>query len=257
MRKRIAIINQRYGMEVNGGSEYYTRLIAEHLNHDYQVEVITTQALDYDTWKNSYPEKEEKINGVCVRRFPVRRQRNIAAFRVVNKITGIFGKYMPVLEKWWIKEQGPYCPDLIQYLKANKNNFDLFVFVTYLYYPTWKGIPEAENRSILIPTAHDEPYIYFKSYKKVFEKAGAYIYLTEEEKKFVERLFRNETKNKLSRILGVGIEVPEDVGMWKPNAENDPYFIYIGRVDYGKTVASYFKILFNIKKTRNLTASLL
>lgn len=31
MRKKIAIVNQRYGVEVNGGSEYYTRMLAEHL----------------------------------------------------------------------------------------------------------------------------------------------------------------------------------------------------------------------------------
>ena len=40
--KRIAIVNQRYGLEVNGGSEYYARLIAEHLNKYYNVEVLTT-----------------------------------------------------------------------------------------------------------------------------------------------------------------------------------------------------------------------
>ena len=52
MRKRIAIVNQRYGLEVNGGSEYYARLIAEHLKDFYVVDVLTTPALDYDTWAN-------------------------------------------------------------------------------------------------------------------------------------------------------------------------------------------------------------
>lgn len=40
--KKIAIINQRYGIEVNGGSEYYARLLAEHLSSYYDVEVLTT-----------------------------------------------------------------------------------------------------------------------------------------------------------------------------------------------------------------------
>ena len=44
--KRIALVNQRYGMEVNGGSEYYTRMIAERLANRYEVEVLTTKAVD-------------------------------------------------------------------------------------------------------------------------------------------------------------------------------------------------------------------
>ena len=47
--KRIALVNQRYGLEVNGGSEYYTRLIAERLTGEFQVDVITTKSLDYTT----------------------------------------------------------------------------------------------------------------------------------------------------------------------------------------------------------------
>ena len=61
--KKIALINQRYGLEVNGGSETYTRQIAEKLRDNFEVEILTTKALSYDQWENYYEQDEELING--------------------------------------------------------------------------------------------------------------------------------------------------------------------------------------------------
>ena len=54
MREKIAFVNQRYGLEVNGGSELLCRQMAEKLSEIYDVEVITTCALDYVSWENHY-----------------------------------------------------------------------------------------------------------------------------------------------------------------------------------------------------------
>ena len=55
--------------------------------------------------------------------------------------------------KWWSEEQGPYSPQLIEYIKNKKAEYDLFIFVTYLYYPTVVGLPFVADKAILIPTA--------------------------------------------------------------------------------------------------------
>ena len=52
---KVAIVVQRYGMEIVGGAEYLTRLIAEHLKNDYEIEILTTCARDYKLWENAYP----------------------------------------------------------------------------------------------------------------------------------------------------------------------------------------------------------
>ncbi|HII90617.1 MAG TPA: glycosyltransferase family 4 protein, partial [Methanosarcina sp.] len=72
---KIALVVQRYGLEVNGGAEFHCRLLAEHLSKYCKVEVLTTCAVDYITWRNEYPAGVETLNGVRVRRFRVDYER--------------------------------------------------------------------------------------------------------------------------------------------------------------------------------------
>ena len=49
---KIAFVCQRYGNEVSGGAELHCRWIAEHMRKYMDVEVLTTRAFDYITWKD-------------------------------------------------------------------------------------------------------------------------------------------------------------------------------------------------------------
>lgn len=75
MKNKIAFVCQRYGLEVNGGSELLCRQLAEKLVRFYEVEVFTTCAVDYVTWKDEYKPGTEVINGVTVRRYNVDKER--------------------------------------------------------------------------------------------------------------------------------------------------------------------------------------
>ena len=86
---RIAIVVQRYGLEINGGAEYFCRKLAEQLALDHEVEVLTTRALNYMTWENHYSSDEEIINKVKVRRFSVDRPRPVTIF---NKVYDVIEK---------------------------------------------------------------------------------------------------------------------------------------------------------------------
>jgi len=239
MKPRIAFINQRYGLDVVGGSETYTRQLAERLIDRYEVEILTTCALDHTTWKNLYRPGEESIHGVRVRRFPTQKPRNHKQFEKLCRILHQPETATVSEQLKWVEEQGPYAPALIEYIRDHKNDYDALIFVTYLYYTTFFGIKEAGDKAILIPTAHNEAPIHLGIYQDVFSAPRALIFLTEEEREFVHRTFHNE---KIPYdILGAGVTVPdqEPSEAAKSFAGRD-YIAYVGRIEPAKGCAALF-----------------
>lgn len=248
MKKKIAIVNQRYGVEVNGGSELHTRLVAERLNSRYDVEVLTTCALDYLTWENHYSEGLCKVNDVNVRRFKVERFRDMEQFNKINTRLLETECGNPDTEEEWVDAQGPYCPKLIDFIEDNADNYDVFIFVTYLYYLTARGIGLVSDKTVLIPTAHDEPMIYFNIYRDVFTCPCAIAFNTEEERSLIHRQFRNQ--NIPGDIVGVGIDIPEhaDPDKFCNTHGLDNYLLYVGRIDEGKNCQELFDFFVEYKR---------
>jgi glycosyltransferase involved in cell wall biosynthesis len=107
----------------------------------------------------------------------------------------------------WLKQQGPWCPPLIEYLRRQHHQYDVLVFFTYLYAPTVLGLEIAPQRSILVSTAHDEPAIRLEIFKDVFKRPAALCYLTESERAFVHEAFTDRPL--LEDVVGVGIDTPQ------------------------------------------------
>ncbi len=202
---KLAFIVQRYGSEVLGGAEYVCRLIAERLATRHEVEVLTTCAQDYITWKNEYPEGSDRIRGVTVRRFASAATRDIAAF---NRYSDwIFNHSHTRADEYeWLKQQGPWCPALNEFLERNHGDYDALIFFTYLYAPTVVGLKVAPARSILVPTAHDEPAIHLDIFRDVFSLPAGIAYLTEVERRFVTTHF--STRAVAEDTVGCGVELP-------------------------------------------------
>ena len=202
---RIAFIVQRYGTEILGGSEYHCRLIAERLAPKHQVEVLTTCASDYITWKNDYLEGTDRIRGVTVRRFANARTRDIEAFNRYSE--WIFNTpHTREDELEWLRQQGPWCPALIEYLERNHQQYDVLIFFTYLYAPTVLGVKIAPHKSILVPTAHDEPAIRLEIYRDLFSAPAGLAYNTEVERRFLTTHFSIRAIEE--ETIGCGVDLP-------------------------------------------------
>ena len=133
--KRIALVNQRYGKEVNGGSEYYTMQMAQQFKENYKVEVLTSKALTYDKWEDYYGHDVEVLDGIIVRRFGVKRKRNRYVQRLLKEVITCIGINTEIVTAMWNKSLGPYMPELVNYIEAHKEEYEAFIFVTYMYYP--------------------------------------------------------------------------------------------------------------------------
>ncbi len=247
MKEKVCFVVQRYGIEVNGGAELQCRLFAEHLNEYYDVDVVTTKAISYMTWKDEYVDDSENINGVNIHRFSVAKERNQDSFNSIN------GRFMNEglsidEEQEWIDEQGPYCPDMIDYIRNHKDEYKAFVFFTYLYYPAVMGLPLVSDKSIFIPEAHNEPFLKMVAYRRLFYRPRAFFFNTEEERYFVQRKFKNYYIP--SDIGGIGIDIPidTDADRFKNKYSLDNYIIYAGRIDENKGCDKLFEYFIEYKK---------
>ncbi|MFW6116202.1 MAG: glycosyltransferase family 4 protein [bacterium] len=245
----LALVVQRYGLEVNGGAELLCREVVEHLPSEFNTEVLTTCAQDYVTWENVYPPGLDSVNGVPVRRFPTLRTREEEFGARSARLFGRPHTFQDEMD--WLHAQGPFVPGLLEYIADHHLAYDAFVFFTYIYYPTALGLRLVADRALLVPTAHDEPPIYLDIYKALFHAPRAFIYNTIEERTFVEDLFG--VTHIPGAVVGVGIEVPNRVSLESFRRKYDiqtPYVVYLGRVSESKNCGQLLEYFVRYKASR-------
>ena len=242
---RLAYVVPRYGIEVVGGAEYAARMLAERLvaQCGWEVEVLTTCALDARTWADEYPPGQVEINGVRVHRFRSRSGRDPGFEAFSAPVLADPGAASPAAQQRWIELQGPVCPDVVE--AARDGDADLVAFYPYLYWPTVHGVPALGRRAVMHPAAHDEAPIRLPIFEGVFAGARGLVFQTEGERRLASRLFPSVAATP-QILLGLGAEpgpgkteaARADLGLGER-----PYLLCLGRVDEGKgttLLARYF-----------------
>ena len=237
---RLALVVQRYGEDVNGGAEYHCRLIAEHLSSQHQVEVLTSCARDYITWRNEHPPGTHEVNGVTVRRFRVKRPRDPHRFgRLSQKV--FLGRHTREDELAWLEEQGPFAPALIRHLKRHRDDYDYVIFFSYRYYHSFYGVQALADQAVLVPTAEKDEVVGLEVFRALFQAPRAIVYNSIEERAMIWEASDNRAV--LGDVVGVGSDVPETIDpelFPKNHGERGPYALYIGRIDPNKGCRTMF-----------------
>jgi glycosyltransferase involved in cell wall biosynthesis len=233
---RLAIVVQRYGLEVLGGSEDAARTLAEHLTALGEVHVITTCATHYTTWAPVYPSGVSELNGVTVHRFPVDQPRD---WERAIAVDGRFWQEQHTLDQEmdWIRQNGPYSSALFRFIYQSEPDFDLFIFFTYLYATTFFGLPLVAQKAIFVPTAHDEPFLRADAYRILFHLPRHVVYLTDAERAIVHLVTGNGRVPHTTTAFGFA--PPEDVSgdrfRQKYGLTGD-FLLYGGRISVAKNV---------------------
>ena len=178
---KLAVVVQRYGTAINGGAELHARHVAEHLARHADVEVLTTCARDYVTWRNELPPGPRRSTGSRSAASRYARPRSVERFgrwsaRVFNHTHSVAD------ELAWLDAEGPTSPALIGHVRANRAAFDFFLFFSYRYYHAYHGARAAPDRAVLVPTAEREPTIGVSLFKPLLAGVRGLVYLTPEER---------------------------------------------------------------------------
>jgi glycosyltransferase involved in cell wall biosynthesis len=240
---KLAVVVQRYGVDVSGGAELEARFVAEHLARHASVEVLTTCAKDYLHWKNEYPAGVENVRGVSVRRFRVSQQRHLAEF--ARRSHRVFEEPHSIAEELqWLKSQGPVSPGLIRHIRTIRRDVDFFLFFCFRYYPSYHGVRATADRAVLVPTAERDPAVGLAMFGPVFRDARCLVYNSHEERALIQNV---SGRSGAGAVIGVGSDVPERPQPWRFRKKYNvrgAFAIYVGRIDANKgcqTLFDYFR----------------
>lgn len=235
---KLGIVVQRYGADINGGAELHARYIAERLARHARVEVITSCAIDYVTWRNELPAGAGEVNGIPVRRFPVQHERDALEFGRLSQ--QVFERTHSVAEELaWLEAEGPASPGMIDY--AAGAGFDYVLLFSYRYHHAWHAARRLHDRAILVPTAERDPAIGLSIFGPVFRGVRAIMYNSPEERAMIQTAAGNEEVPGV--VVGVGSEVPDraDAARFRRKFKlTRPFAIYVGRIDENKGCSELF-----------------
>ncbi len=228
---KVAFIIQRFGPEIYAGAEILVSQLANNLSDLFEIDVLSTTAKDAGTWDNYFKEGVENFQSFKLIRFSIdspRDSKYVSLSRYLETHNDDLKKGQEFIEA-----NGPISTNFLNYLKKNKNNYDLFIFFGYSYWLTFNGISIVKEKSLLFPQAHDEPWINFDIYKQVFQVPIGYIFQTNAEKQIVHKKFG--FTDKPYEIVGHGMSLDfKNMDLHSNKKLPKKFLLYIGRISEGK-----------------------
>ena len=231
---RIDFVVPRYWLR--GGAENAVRMTAEHVaaRLGWKIHLHATTALSSGTWANEAPAGDEEINGITVHRHHVDSGRTVEWGPLNERVKGSPTTIDPASEAAFFATQGPVSSDLANAVTASPA--DLIVFAPYLFWPTIGVIGDVIDRAVVVPAAHDEPFLRLPSVGRSLAACRGLLYGSVAERRLLERVI--PVAQLPHTVLGWGIDEPVPPGSERPLPpqidDGRPFVLSLGRVEHAK-----------------------
>ena len=236
---RIAFVTPRYGEGVVGGSESVLREAAQGLvERGWEVDLLTTCAIDHHTWANAHPPGEFVEEGVRVHRFPTVHDGDKLMRDTIEGRIQLGLPVTPDEQRLWLN--GTFrVPELFHHLLVHGDAYRAVVLSPYLFWTTVSCAIVAPEKTIVMPCLHDEHYAYLEIVRPVLSDPAQVWFLSEPEHDLGHTLADLPPHH----VTGAGVHVFEagDAAKGRELAGTTrPFVYYGGRREGGK---GWFELL--------------
>ena len=248
--KKIGFVIPWYHKDIRGGAELELKGIVTQLHkRGVDLEILTTCVKEFsaDWTENYFKEGVEIVEGIPVRRFKVRKG-NMKEFHAINARL-MRGESISIDEEQTFLHEMVNSQDLYDYIKNHSEEYHKFVYIPYMFGPTYYGIKACPFKSVLISCLHEECYAYFRSFRDAYANMAGIIYLSKPEQEIARRLWKLSKVKETVMGAGVDTEFEYDADRFRKKYNIDyPYILYAGRKDEGKNIYTLIKYFCEYKK---------
>jgi glycosyltransferase involved in cell wall biosynthesis len=129
---RILHVSHQYAPAIGGSERYITDLSEEMVRRGHEVDVFTSRAVDYNTWKSTLPARAT-INGVHVHRFHALTRRGHTWRALDIGLGRYWAKRSLLYEPFIFYGNGPVMPGLFQAVLTQAHRYDV-MHINQLHY---------------------------------------------------------------------------------------------------------------------------
>lgn len=204
-RGRIGVVPARFGEGMVGGAEIVLAEMGRRLTaRGWDVEVLTTCALDHFGWENVLPAGESVEQGLKVRRFPAVFEDDPERGWLNHAVAT--GQPLGLVEQQrWINA-GMRSPEMYHHLLDHGEDYRALIYGPYVFWPAYAGSQLLPQKSVLWTCLHDEPAAYLDVFRPVLSGIAGLYFQTEPEHELAHRV---SPKLAPHDVVGCGVEIPE------------------------------------------------